>query len=271
MPEQTAASTAAVRFLKGMLVGLVVIMPGMSGGTMLLAIGLYEKLMRDFARIRILPWVPFFIGLGTGIMLSGILLTRLLQRYELVILAFLFGCILASVRPVLGEYRTPSVKRIVVLIIGLALGFLLASLSDFGVMDDPVPPNAVFLFIGGAISSAAMVLPGVPGGSILIIMGLFDDIMLAVSRFDWFMLSIYGAGSLLGIFALSNALDKLYSRYKATLSWLFVGLIIGSSVMLIPETVESILGFLLIAATGFTLVWKWDKSTSDRTAEAKGK
>lgn len=237
---------------------------------MLLAIGLYEKLMKDFSRIRILPWMPFFIGLGAGIVLSGMLFTRLLQRFELIILGFLFGCILASVRPVLGEYRRPSIRRVVFMLIGLVSGLVLASLSDFGVMEEPVPPNAFFLFFGGAVSSAAMVLPGVPGGSLLIIMGLFDDVMRALGRLDWFLLIVFGIGSLVGIFALSNALDKLYSRFKATLSWLFVGLIIGSSVMVIPETVESILGFLSIAAAGFILVWKWDSSTSRRTEQAKG-
>ena len=257
-----ALSGTVEKLIKGVIIGLVIIMPGISGGTILLAMGLYENLMHDLSRFKLAPWLPFAIGMLGGIFLSGWLFAWLFETYTIIILAFLLGCILASVKSVLGEDYHPSVVRVISLAIGLAIGLVLANASGF-VTSNTVPPGTLILLLGGALSSAAMILPGVPGSSVLIIMGIYNDMMYALARLDWMTLTIFAAGSLLGIIGLSNALSKIYSRHRDILNWLFVGLIIGSSKMLVPASLDNPLTFVLVAILGFALVWIWESGNGE--------
>ena len=242
------------KFWKGLIVGLVIITP-VSGGTMLLVLNLYEDMMKDIAAFKIFRWFSFGGGSILGIFLSGRIFATLFESYTLLILGFLLGCILASIKAVLGDDYKLNFKKFAVLAIGLATGLFLAGLSDFGVVSQ-ISPNNFSLLIGGAFSSAAMIIPGVPGGTILILMGIYGDMIAALANFEWVVLAIFFAGALLGIFGLSNLFSRLYKRYNSGLSWFFVGLILGSIRMIIPTSFNNPLVFILSALIGFIIVWK---------------
>ncbi len=242
--------------VKGIITGVVVVLPGMSGGTMLLLLGLYEKLMADLARLRLVPWLPFALGGAVGILVSGVGFAWLLQSYANFVSAFLLGCILASVKSVLGEHYRPYFRRVLLFLLAALIGFLLAS-EPMAMVDDTAWPGISMLLIGGALSTAAMILPGVSGSSVLIIMGIYDNMFKALAEFDWLVLSVFVLGAAIGVFGLSNALDNIYSRYRASINWLFSGLIIGSARMLLPTSWDSPLLLLALAVAGFALVWWW--------------
>lgn len=252
-------SRAVSRTIKGVLIGMIIILPGISGGTVLFATGLYEELMKDLAHLRLMPWFPFAVGAGAGILLSGWVFNWLFVKYTAVILAFLLGCILASIKAVLGKDFYPNFKRMVSLVIGLAAGLALAGMSDFGT-GDVSTPGVLSLLVGGALASVTMILPGVPGNLILIIMGIYEALLHALAKLEWMTLIIFAIGSVLGIVGLSNLLDKIYSRYRDMLNWLFAGLIIGTGRMMIPDNLDNPVLFILVAILGFALVWKWDMS-----------
>lgn len=241
--------------IKGIILGFIVVLPGMSGGTLLLIMGIYEKLLRDLSRLRILSWIPFIFGAGGGILLSGIALTWMLQEYRDIVSAFLLGSILASVKPVLGEHFQFSTLRTVLFLVGGALGLLLAG-EPIGIVDEMVAPSLGLLFFGGAVASAAMLVPGIPGSSMLIVLGIYDSILRSLARLDWVTLVVFAAGAVVGIFGLANALDKLFTRYRAPLGWFFAGLIIGSGRMLLPAFDTPVL-IVLAMVVGFSAVWIW--------------
>jgi putative membrane protein len=242
--------------VKGLLTGFVIVLPGMSGGTMLLLLGLYEKLMRDLSRMRILGWIPFGLGAAAGILLSGWAFAWLFETYSSIVAAFLLGSILASLKSVLGENYQPNIRRVAVALIGLAVGLLLAG-TPMSVVESAARPNLALLLIGGALASATMILPGIPGSSVLIILGIYDNMMQALADLDWITLGIFIVGAAIGIFGLANALDNIYSRHRATISWLFSGLIVGAGRMLVPASFENPLLLIIAAAAGFSLVWWW--------------
>lgn len=242
--------------VKGIVTGVVMVLPGMSGGTLLLLLGLYEKLVADLSRLRILPWLPFVAGAVGGILISGVTFHWLLESYTNFVSAFLLGCILASIRAVLGQYYRPNYRRLLLFLLGAAIGFILAG-EPMSMVEDTVRPGIGLLLIGGALACAAMILPGVPGSSVLIIMGIYDDMFRALGELDWLVLSVFSLGAAIGAFGLSNALDNIYSRYRASISWLFSGLIIGSARMLVPTNWENPVLLLILAAVGFALVWWW--------------
>jgi putative membrane protein len=73
-------------------------------------------------------------------------------------------------------------------------------------------------------------------------------------------LIIFAIGAVLGVVGLSNLLDKIYSRHRDILNWLFAGLIIGTGRMMIPANLDNPVLFILVALLGFMLVWKWEIS-----------
>lgn len=241
---------------KGLLMGCIIVLPGMSGGTMLLLLGLYEELMKDLSRLRLLRWIPFALGAGAGILLCGKGFAWLFEAYSSIVSAFLLGSILASVKAVLGENYKPAFRRVVALLIGFAVGFILSdSKMDLGYSD--VTPTMATLLIGGILASATMILPGITGSSVLIIMGIYDDMLRALGDLDWVTLGVFVIGAAIGIFGLANALDNIYTRYRATISWLFSGLILGAGRMLIPASFANPALLVIAAIAGFALVWWW--------------
>lgn len=242
--------------IKGLITGFVIILPGMSGGTLLLLLGLYEKLMHDLANFRLFSWLPFLVGAVGGILLSGVAFSWLLDAHTPIVLSFLLGCILASVRAVLGGNYRPTLRRVVLLAVGAVIGFILAS-EPMSIVEETTRPGMGLLLIGGALACTTMILPGVPGSSVLILMGIYDDMFVALAELDWLVLLVFGLGAVIGVFGFSNALDKVYSRYRASISWLFSGLIIGSARMLVPTEFDNPVLMVGLGIAGFSLVWWW--------------
>jgi len=264
LPEINKANTAREinRFIKGIIFGIVVITP-VSGGTFLLILGIYEELMRDLSSLNIMRWLSFGAGTSLGIVLSGIIFMGLFERYTLFIVAFLFGCILASIRSILGEHYRPNTRRITVLIAGMIIGLFLASISEMTAVGE-VDPGMLYIMLGGALSSLAMILPGVPGGVILILMGIFTHMMQSIAELDIPVLFMFLIGSIIGILTLANILNKLYEKHKPVLSWLFVGLVLGSGRMLLPFAVEGPVMYFIYAIIGFIPVWIWTNKNTIR-------
>ena len=236
----------------GLLMGFVLVLPGMSGGTILLIFGIYERFIRDIAKLNLKPYIPLCLGLVAGIYLGSLAFTTFFAHFRDATAAFLLGCLLASVKPVLDGCPKPDKKGVLFLLLGGVTGFLLVS-EAIGYLSPDVDISWWMLFTGGALSSAAMIVPGLPGNSILILFGMYDAMLLFVSELHFLNLAIFGTGSVIGILLLANVLNKFYVSYRMIISYLFAGLIIGSSRGLIPETFSILYPTLFLA--GFALVW----------------
>lgn len=241
--------------IQGMILGFIIVLPGMSGGTLLLIFGLYEKLLSDLSRLKLLPYLPFAAGAALGVFASGFAFTALFETHRDLTVAFLMGGVLASVRPVLGPRPKVSGKLLLIALIGFGAGLLLASEPLGGVRVGP-EPGLVRLAIGGALASVAMLIPGVPGSTVLILFGIYDDVLRYLAEVSLIPLLVFLFGSLAGIFMLATAVDRFYSRYQTTIAWLFSGLIVGSARTLLPTAVT--LPVIMLFALGFALVWGWD-------------
>ena len=253
----------------GLLMGFVLVLPGMSGGTILLIFGIYERFIRDVANLNLKPYIPLCIGLLVGIYLGSLAFTTFFAHYRDATAAFLLGCLLASIKPVLDGCPKPNKKGVFCLILGGITGFLLVS-EAIGDLSPDVYISWWLLFTGGALSSAAMIVPGLPGNSILILFGMYDAMLLFVSELHILNLAIFGVGSVLGILLLANVLNKFYFNHRMIISYLFAGLIIGSSRGLIPETFSILYPTLFFI--GFALVWFGStmlKKNSEKAEKAK--
>lgn len=240
--------------LQGLLLGMIMILPGMSGGTAFVILGIYEKLIKDLAKLNLLPWIPLFGGIVGGMLLGGIGFAFVFQNYRDITVAFLLGSIIASIRAVLQDSPRLNMKRLAFLIGGLVLGLYLG-VEPLAIVSDAPLTAPHLLLIGGALSTAAMVIPGVPGSSVLIVMGIYDSLLLYVRELAFGQLFIYGIGCLIGLTLLVKILEKLYTHYRDVLAYFFAGLILGSTRALVPHKFNLTIAVLFL--TGFTFVWFW--------------
>ena len=253
----------------GLLMGVVLVLPGMSGGTILIIFGIYERFIRDIAGFNFKPYIPLALGLLLGIYLGGLAFTVFFQHYRDATVAFLLGCLLASVKPLVEGCPKPDRKGIFTIALGVIFGFFLVS-EAIGQVYPEMAVSWWLLFIGGALSSAAMIVPGIPGSSILILLGIYDAVLFFVAELHILNLAIFGAGSILGILVLANILNKFYMNHRVVISFLFAGLIVGSARGLIPENFSIL--YVVLFLVGFALVWFGSsmlKKDPEEVSEAK--
>lgn len=241
-PQRSLKAFLAL-FAKGFCMGASDVVPGVSGGTMALILGIYEELIRSIrvfdghllglvlkGRIRqTLHTVPFgfLLPLGTGILFAIFTLARglswLLVAYPVAIWSFFFGLVLASAI-VVGR-RIDEWKKTT------ALGLLLSALGAYflvGLVPVNTPENLSFIFLCGAIAICAMILPGISGSFILVLLGKYRFILNAVGNLDFSVLIVFTAGTAMGITLFARILNWLLQRhYQVTMAAL-TGLMIGS-------------------------------------------
>ena len=276
-----------IKVLKGTFIGTALILPGLSAGTVILILGFYREFLEDLSSLRFKPYLPMLAGAVVGVLLGVSVISYLLTAHNQAIMAFLLGMLLASVPTVLnyrqkarfadipletGDTGNPEnsgsdqltgrpksqsklKKMSWPAILGIA-GFLIT----WFIICEPTRTLTVFpqggllhFFIGGTLASATMLLPGVSGSSILIILNLYDNVIFAITSWQWLKLLSMGAGFIIGLLGLARLLSALYRRYQTAISFLLAGLILGSTRILLPDQFTP--GFFIFALLGALTVY----------------
>lgn len=240
-------------YLKGMAMGAADIVPGVSGGTIALIAGIYERLIGALSRIGI-ALIPLWrqhglvngfvavwrhvdatfllcllLGIATSFITLAGVIQYLLSNQPLMIWSFFFGLVVATVFILLSEVERWTVVRFALFIFGMlaAIGISLAPILA-------ATPSLPFLFFAGAIAICAMILPGVSGSFILLLLGVYDTVLSAVHSFNLPIIATVAAGTLSGLLAFTRVLKWLLSHYyQATLA-LLTGFIAGSLMKIWP-------------------------------------
>lgn len=229
--------------LKGMAMGAADVVPGVSGGTIAFITGIYQELIATISGVNfslINVWKTqgfkamweklngtFIVSLLLGILISIFSIMRvanyLLENHPVLIWAFFFGLILASVWFVAKQIPEWNLKIIIALIIGAALAFFIISLPPSGAVI-----SNWYLFLSGAVAICAMILPGISGAFILVLMGAYKPITEAAHDFDVKTLGIVAIGAVCGLLAFSKVLKWLFDHYSSITLAVLTGFIAGS-------------------------------------------
>ncbi|MEC7731419.1 MAG: DUF368 domain-containing protein [Candidatus Neomarinimicrobiota bacterium] len=242
--------------LKGMAMGAADIIPGVSGGTIAFISGIYEELIEtinnvNFEAIKKLKnngiksfWTHinanFLIALLTGIAISIMslakVITHLLETHSQLLWGFFFGLIVASVYIVGKQVNKWDINNIISLIIGSSIAFYITILNPMQ------NPDALwFVFLSGSIASCAMILPGISGSFILLLLGSYEFILVAIKDFKLDVITIFGVGCITGLLAFSKLLNWLFKKYHDITIALLTGFLIGSLNKIWPwkETIQT--------------------------------
>ena len=243
--------SAIVILAKGFCMGSADVVPGVSGGTMALILGIYQRLLEAIRAfdLKLLSHLgqgrvqeaarhvdlPFLAPLGVGIFLALMFFTRVIslpaliqQRPELVYGLF-FGLISASVLLLLPPLRSFSLRDILWLGVGTALGLGLVNLTPM-----TTPETAWFVFASGALAICAMILPGISGSFILLLLRKYAYVFDAIGRLDVSVLLPFACGAVAGLMLFSRFLVWLLHRCHRQALLVITGLLIGSLWMMWP-------------------------------------
>ena len=242
-PDRRSLKACGLLFAKGFCMGAADVVPGVSGGTMALVLGIYEELLRAIKSIdmhffrllarfqfkpalRAIPLaflVPLLGGILCAIFTLAKMLSWLLVNHPVGIWSFFFGLILASA--LLVGHRIDVWQWGA---IGGLVGSMVAAYILVGIVPMSTPNAPAFLFLCGAIAICAMILPGISGSFILVLLGKYQTILEAVHRLDVTTLLIFGTGAAAGLMLFVRLLNWLLDRYHAVTLACLTGLMIGS-------------------------------------------
>ena len=262
-------------YFKGMAMGAADIVPGVSGGTIALIAGIYERLINALSSIGPNLWQIFrqevgikglvavwrqvdatfllclLLGIATSFLTLAGMIKHLLDNEPLLIWSFFFGLVVATVFILLSEIKRWNIGRAVLFIIGIVTAVTISSLPLL-----TTTPSLPYLFFAGAIAICAMILPGISGSFILLLMGAYDTVLEAVHTHNFTIIFTVMAGMATGLLLFTRALKWLLSRYyQATLA-LLTGFIAGSLVKVWPWKVDA-LGSLNSEAITNVMPWQY--------------
>lgn len=241
---------AILIFLKGASMGAANVIPGVSGGTMALITGIFERLINaiksfNFKAVKLLLkgnikgfivhtdlvfMILVFSGIGVAMVSIAILFEFLFEEYPVYIWAFFFGLVLSSVFFIGKEIKKWNITTVLFLIIGATIAVLVSVLNPAS-----ENPALYYLFICGVLAACSMILPGLSGSFILILLGNYKLIMIdAVSNLKMDILIPVIIGGLSGLLGFSYLLSWVFKKFRDTTMSTLTGFVLGSLGILWP-------------------------------------
>lgn len=232
--------------------GAADVVPGVSGGTVALVLGIYERLVatighasgaaghllrgdRAGARAGLgrIEWgfiVPLVAGIAIAFVTLARILEHLLEEEPVALSALFFGLVAASVVVAVGYVRRPRRAHLLVGAVAAVATFLLLGLRS-GVVEDASLP---LVFGSGALGICAMILPGISGSFILLMIGMYDVMIGALNDRDATVIAVFILGCAVGLGLFSRVLDRLLRHHHDVMMAALIGLMVGSLRVLWP-------------------------------------
>ena len=231
-------------FFKGVFMGIADAIPGVSGGTIALLLGIYEELIStisglNFSLITKLKnngfksfWeslngnflITLVLGIGISLILFVKISANLLTSHPLYVWSFFLGLILATVYVIYKLIESWNLVNIISTLLMIAFSIILTS-DSLNISDDT---NLFYILICGIIASSAMILPGISGSLILVILGVYKILVEALDNLDIKIITSFIVGAVIGVISFSKILKWLFKNYKSLAYSIMLGLVIGS-------------------------------------------
>lgn len=270
------------QILQGMVVGIANIIPGVSGGTMMVAMGLYDRLIHAITHLKsefkesMKLLIPIFAGAGIAIIALSRLFEFLLATWPIPTNFAFCGLIAGSLPFIFKKVKghKVTVSKIIPFLIFFGVVILMALLGETGGASADVSfgfVNVLKLFGVGVIAAATMVVPGVSGSMMLMLLGYYDTILKAINdfvdalvKFDMGglatgvgILAPFGIGVVIGIFLIAKLIEFIFSKAEIHAYYGIIGLILASPIAILMKTNWSGFSVLMIGIGILTFGLGW--------------
>lgn len=243
-------------YIKGILLGIANIIPGVSGGTLALILKIYYKVINSISEIlkfaEIKKNLMFLTILATGMLTSILLTAKIFKAYvfdngiiEALLIVFFIGLTFGSMLTLKPEIskETNSNKKILkylLFLIGMAIIVLFLIIKESNIqLQSTIPKDKnsikyyLLLISSGAISGASMILPGISGSAVLLLFGFYKEIILIISEFNITLIAIFTTAVTIGIVTSILIIKKIIDNQLNNFIYLSRGLIFGSILQMI--------------------------------------
>jgi putative membrane protein len=269
------AKEPLIIFFKGLFMGTADVIPGVSGGTIALITGIYERLVhaissidlgfishfvkRDFdgakrsiGNIDFPLFIPLLIGIGLAIIVMSRVMDYFLNNFEAPTYAFFFGLILASAVLLYRKVEGFSIIIMLFSITGFLAGFFFTGLATL-----QIGHSLPIIFVSGIIAICAMILPGISGAFILLLLNQYEYMVSVLKDLQFLEIFIFIIGALIGILAFSRVLDRVLRKYKSYTLAFLIGLMLGALRLLyenVESSIDSIWPVVISGLLGFFII-----------------
>ncbi len=252
-------------FVCGVVFGIANVIPGVSGGTMLVVFGVFDRLTEAISGIKkiihnLAFLVTFAVGAGAGILLSAKVIGSLFKTYAVQTNMFFIGLILGGV-PLIIKLGTAEKKVkplcIVPFLISMALVVGLSVLEKLDILSMNVENvtgfDAVFslkMIACAAIAAVTMIIPGISGSFMMMLLGVYETIIGALNDMNFYVIIPFAVGAVIGIIFGAKLISLLIEKNKLMVYSAILGMVIGSVYAILPEG----FGFNLQTGYGFAFM-----------------
>ena len=240
-----------IEIIKGMIIGVANVIPGLSGGTIAVSMGIYEKLIHTINNIFKTPlkcikeiWT-YIVGIGLGIIVAVFGITYLFEVSPIPTAMLFVGLVLGAIPTIGGRVDEKNISKrdIITFVIFLAIIISVPFLkSSVATINESSASIYFIVFALGVIAAATMVIPGVSGSMILMAFGYYEYIMATISTFiksvvelefalafdELLILAPFVIGVLIGIIVIAKVIEWLLKHQEKTVYWGILGLLVAS-------------------------------------------
>lgn len=246
---------------RGFIMGATDVVPGVSGGTIAVLLGIYDRLIAAINGVFSKDWkkhlsflVPLGIGMVAAIFTLAKLLEWLLLHHPGPTFFFFLGLIIGVLPLLFREAdvkNTFKSKHIIILITGAIVISLFGLLNpeEGTIIVERSFSIYILLFFSGFLGSAAMVLPGISGSFVLLVIGVFSTVISAISNLQFDVILVTGAGIMVGIIFMSKVINYFLTHFRTTTFAAIIGMVIGSIVVIFPGFPEDTLLIIISIVT----------------------
>lgn len=225
--------------LKGFIIGSSMSVPGVSGGTMAILLGIYDKLIGAISNFlkdikgNLLFLMKFCIGSGIGIGSLAFVIKWLLDKFPLPVSFFFLGAVIGGIPALYKRTKEAKLKISsgIYFLIGLgiviSIGFIPA--GNFNISSGSGPAHYIMLLVTGIIIALALVLPGISTSHMLLVLGMYDAMLLAITEFDIVYIGILGISTLIGIFLITKPIEWTMNKFPHQTYCMIIGFVLGST------------------------------------------
>lgn len=277
-------TTKLTHVLRGALMGCAEVVPGVSGGTIALIVGIYDRLLLAIralfsavpaagrfdvqstrAQLAEVEWgliVPLLAGMAVALLAGAAVIPGLLDRYPEESSALFFGLILASLIVPWRMWTRRRAWHAGVLVAAALLAFVLTGLPEREIAG----PSYPLVFVAAALAISALTLPGVSGSYLLLALGLYAPTLEAVNGRDLGYIAVFAAGALVGLAAFARVLVRLLRDHRDVTVAALLGLMVGSlralwpwstpdgALLAPPDEASAVMPPVLMALCGIVIV-----------------
>ncbi len=240
-------------FLKGMILGSAMIIPGVSGGTLAISLGLYERIIntishffKDFKK-NLLFVINLGLGVFASLILGALILNYTFEHYPIPTIIFFIGLLIGSIPSLLKRVdlrNTLRISNVFYFLVGVSivLGvYLLKGNNNVVFSNNFNLIQTIKLVLVGVVAAATLVVPGISGSFMLMILGYYEPILKTITDFikmnnvtnNLIILIPFGIGVVLGIIVISKIIEFLFKKYETKTYYAVIGFLVASIIEII--------------------------------------